>query len=259
MAGISPYATIETGATLADDVTVGPFCRIGGQVTVGPGCIIESNVTIVGKTTLGGGNHVFPMAAIGVTADPAGPGGECVIGESNSFREHVTVYGGNRDQPTRIADDNLVMIGCTVGQGARVGNHGIFPNFTQIGAGAILEDYVRTGGFTDISAGTRMGAYTFIVGHTRIDHDAPPYTVIQGYPCRIRGIHSHKLKLCGFSEEDIRRLQAAFRKLYNGSGEGNAHLAAEMLDDDETGPYVRRLAEAVCTIAKTTEAAHVDG
>ena len=114
MQGISPHAIVEKGAKLAEGVRIGPFSYIGPKVRIGPGCIIENNVTIVGRTSLGERNHVFPMAAIGLCPDGPADGGACVTGDANSFREHVTIYGG-ADGPTRIGTDNLLMIDCTIG------------------------------------------------------------------------------------------------------------------------------------------------
>ncbi len=43
MAEISDKSVVETGARLAKDVVVGPFCYIGPDVKVGAGTIIEGN------------------------------------------------------------------------------------------------------------------------------------------------------------------------------------------------------------------------
>jgi len=218
MPGISPHAIVEKGAKLAEGVRVGPFSYIGPKVRIGPGCIIENNVTIVGRTSLGERNHVFPMAAIGLCSDGPADAGACVTGDANSFREHVTVYGG-ADGPTRIGTDNLVMIDCTIGAGAVVGDHCIFANLTHVGPGARVADYTQTSGFAAIGQGVTIGAYTFIAGYAGIGRDVPPYAVIQGSPYRVRGVNTHKLKRCGFGDDDILALKEAFRELFNGTGE----------------------------------------
>ncbi len=215
---ISPHAIVEEGAELAEGVRVGSFSYIGPKVSIGPGCIIENNVTIVGATTLGELNHVFPMAAIGLSPDGCEGDGVCVTGDANSFREHVTVYAGV-DGPTRIGADNLFMIDCTVGAAATVGDHCIFANLTHIGAGAHVADYIHTSGVATIEDGVTVGAYTFIAGYAGIDRDVPPYAMVQGSPHRIRGVNTHKLKRCGFGDDDIRALKEAFRELFNGTGQ----------------------------------------
>jgi len=245
MAHISPHAIVEEGAELADDVRVGAFSYIGPRVKIAAGCVIENNASIVGTTTLGESNHVFPMGVVGVSsAEGAGEAG-CVLGEANSIREHVTLYAGS-DVPTRVGNDNLIMIGSQLGSGAALGDHGVFANFTRIGAGARIGDYVVTSGFATVGDGVSVGAYTFVSGYAGIDSDVPPYAMVQGFPLRVRGVNTTNLRRCGFGDDDIRVLKEAFRELFNG-----ADLVAD-LDAIESFPealktnlHIVRLIEAV--------------
>ena len=242
MAEISKYATVERGAKLASDVKVGPFSYIGSQVRIGPGCVIHNNVTITGKTTIGERNMFFPLSVVGTAQGKSGEG-ELIVGEGNVIREHVTVCGGH-PQPTRIGTDNLIMIGCQIGGGCNIGNHGIFVNGTHIGQGATIEDYVRTSAFILIEPNVTIGAYTFTLGYAEIDRDAPPFAMVQGSPFRVRGINTENLKRCGFGEDEIRALKSAMRELYNGSGDTpDPVILARLLEDSQ--PSIRRLAEAV--------------
>lgn len=245
MSEISKLAVVERGAKIADSVRIGPFSYIGPHVRIGPGCIVENNVTITGHTTLGERNHVFPMAVLGVSPEGDKESGEVVIGEGNVFREHVTLYAGG-EKPTRIGTDNLVMIGCHIGAGAQIGNHGIFVNCTHVGSEAKIQDYVRTSGFIIIGAGVTVGAYTFTLGYAEIDRDAPPFAMVQGSPFRVRGVNTENLRRCGFGEDDVRALKNAVRELYNGSGEtADPDVLQRLLNDSTANPHVLRLAQAV--------------
>ena len=244
MPEISKYAMVDKGASLADDVRVGPFARIGPQVRIEPGCVIENNVTITGRTVLGAKTRVFPMAAIGVGQD-GGDGGPCLIGQATSIREHVVIHGG-LDGPTRIGSDNLIMIACQVGAGACLGDHGIFANCTRIGAGAVVEDYVGTSGFAVIGPGAGVGAYTFIAGYATVDRYAPPFAIVQGPPFRVRGVNAEKLRRCGFGEDDIRVLKNAFRDLFNDfSDHARPELLEELSPEVADHPHVQRLIEFI--------------
>jgi UDP-N-acetylglucosamine acyltransferase len=245
MPRISPKALVEDGATLADDVVVGPFTYVGAEVTIGPGCVLENNVTVVGRTRLGSQNHLLAMSVVGVPVDSPSPAGRCELGDVNVIREHVTVYAGG-DRPTVLGTDNLVMIGSQVGPGAEVGDHGIFANLTQVGAGACVGDYVRTSGFALINERIRVGDYAFVSGHTEIDIDAPPFAMIQGNPYRVRGVNTHNLKRCGFGDDDIRALKSAFRELFNGGGRRHdASAYRRLLEAPDLNPHVRKLLQAV--------------
>lgn len=241
MADISPYSIVEKGAKLARDVVVGPFCYIGSGVKIGRGCVIENNVTIVGQTTLGDENHIYPMAVIGETLDGDEKKSKCIIGSANNFREHSTIYAGTGKEPTRIGKNNLIMIACQVGPGTQMGDHGIFANCTHIAGQAVIEDYVRTSAFSYVARGIRVGAYTFTAGYVQVNCDAPPFAMIQGSPYRVRGVNTHNLKQCGFGEGDIRSLKRAFRDLYNGAGDLKKDVLQDLSGDSKANQYVKTL------------------
>jgi len=243
MANISPLAIVAESARLADDVRIGAFTYVGPDVEIAAGCVVGSNVTITGRTSLGQATHVFPMAVIGTPGGGQTESGECVIGEANTIREHATIYCGKGDR-TEIGSDNLIMIGCIVGSGAVIANHGIFDNCCHIGPGAVIGDYVRMSGFAAVCPGNSVGDYAFVTGYSSVDRDAPPYSRVQGSPIRVRGVNTTNLKRCGFGDDDIHAIKAAFRDLFNGSNDNVNKQALERLRRDGN-PYVRRLAEAV--------------
>lgn len=245
MPDISPHAVVEANAQLADDVRIGPFTYIGPNVQIGPACIIANNVTITGKTTLGQNNRVFPMAVIAAPPEAEKQPGECIIGPKNAIREHVTIYTGP-GQVTRIGKDNLIMVGSQVGPGASISDHGIFANCTRIGPRSNIEPYVRTSAFTIIDAGVTVGAYTFTAGYVHVNHHAPPFAMLQGAPFRVRGVNTQNLHRCGFGDDDIRRLKAAFHRLYPaGDSDLDQNALQRMLDQPQENPCVRTLLQAL--------------
>jgi len=245
MPEISPRAVVAETAELADDVVVGPFCHVGPEVRIASGCVIQNNVTLVGRTTLGQGCRVFPLAVIGAPAADRTGGGECILGEANAIREHVTICAGS-ETPTRIGNHNLIMIASQVGSGAVVGDHGIFDNCSRIGTGAVVGDYVRTSGFAVVGDGARLGAYSFVAAFGGVVHDAPPYAMLQGFPVRVRGVNTRNLRACGFDGEDIQALKRAFRELFNGpENQVNPDALGRLAGEKDLNPHVRKLLEAV--------------
>jgi UDP-N-acetylglucosamine acyltransferase len=255
MPEISPHAIVEPTAEVADDVAIGPFCYVGPRVRIGSGCRIANNVTLLGHTTLGQRTEVFPMSVIGAAPPGAGEAdGQCVLGEANAIREHVTIYAG-ADKPTRIGNHNLIMIASQIDPGAQLGDHGIFDNCTKIGASAIIEDYVRMSGFAAVADGARVGAYSFVAGYAGVQNDAPPYAMLQGFPVRVRGLNTRNLKACGFGEQDIHALKAAFRELFNGRGvEVKRDALDRLAREANVNPYVRKLTDALKAAAAKASA-----
>jgi len=244
MPQISEKAIIDPGATIAEDVSIGPFCYIGPNVRIGPGCRIANNVTIVGNTTLGEQNRLFPMAVIG-TSFTDEENGVCVIGNANTIREHVTIYAGVSDNPTTVGRNNLIMIASQVGAGANLGDHGIFANSTNIGPCSRIEDYVRTSAFSFIDDGITLGAYSFTAGYTHVNRNAPPFAMLQGAPYRVRGANSHNLKACGFGEKDIKDIKLALRELYNSSHMLDTEVLEKMKARENVNQYVQSLLKSL--------------
>src|SRR4051794_20987856 len=97
MSKISPLAVIDPQAQLAADVEVGPFCVIGPDVTIGAGTRLISHVTVIGHTTLGSGNVIYPNAVIGGAPQDLKFKGEptrLIVGDNNQLREAVTLHIG---------------------------------------------------------------------------------------------------------------------------------------------------------------------
>ncbi|MEI4600211.1 acyl-[acyl-carrier-protein]--UDP-N-acetylglucosamine O-acyltransferase, partial [Klebsiella pneumoniae] len=65
MANIHPTAIIESGAKLADTVTVGPYCVIGGRVELEADVHLMAHVVVSGVTKVGARTRIFPFASIG--------------------------------------------------------------------------------------------------------------------------------------------------------------------------------------------------
>jgi len=218
MARISPKAVVMNPAGLAESVSVGPFTYIGEEVVIEEDTIIDGNVTITGQTHIGKSCRLLPGCIVGCdNPDNPNGNGKCTIADNNTIREHVIIEGGSDGRGTNIGENNLLMVGCYVGHDADLTGEGIFANFTRIGHHARIEKFVRTSGFTTIDPYVTVGAYGFTTGYSRIDHDTPPYAIVQGNPLRIRGVNKENLKRCGFSHQSIDTLKKVFRIIFNDS------------------------------------------
>lgn len=245
MLEIHPTAIIEPGATLADDVVVGPYCHVSDRATIGPGCRLLSHVAIHGRTTLGTGNTVWPFAVLG--ADPqdlkyAGEDSQLLIGDHNDIRESVTIHKGTAADSgaTTVGDHNLIMAYAHIGHDCVIGNHVIITNAVQLAGHILVQDHAAIGGATAIHHFVTIGQYAYIGGMTRVVHDVPPFMFVEGNPSRVRGVNSVGLKRHGFPEATDEHLKDAWRRLFkktnqpNGVGDstqGLASLEAEYSDD----------------------------
>ena len=243
MPEISPKAIVSNPAGLAEDVRVGPFCLIGPDVSVGPGTVIANNVTITGRTSIGAGCRLFPGCIVGCPPDgstDADSAGACTIADANVLREYVVLEAGSA-----LGENNLLMVGCQVGHGAKLEGEGHFVNYTRIEHHARIEKFVRTSGFDYVGPYATVGAYTFTTGYVCVDRDAPPYAIIQGHPFRVRSLNTENLRRCGFRPKTIELLKEAFRMLFDGRCDFPAPdrlSSVEQAFDDEN---VRYLVESI--------------
>lgn len=219
MSQISPQASIDPQAQIADDVVIGPGTSIGADVTIGAGSVIGPNVVIQGPTTLGRNNRVHPFASLGGAPQDLTYRGEPTrleIGDNNTIFEFVTFNRGTlkQDGVTRIGSHNFIMAYVHIAHDCQVGSHTVLANNTTLAGHVVVEDYVVCGGMTAVHQFCRLGAYCYTGHGGAVVRDVPPYVMINDYPQRPRGVNKVGLERQGFSAQRIRRIREAYRILY---------------------------------------------
>jgi len=256
MSQIHPTAVVEDGAVLQDGVVIGPMCTVGAHARLGSGTRLVSHVAVLGRTTLGKDNVVWPQTVLGGDPQDLKYRGEPTtleIGDSNDIRECVTMNLGteNGGGLTRVGDNNLVMAYSHVGHDCIIGSHCILANSLQLAGHILIEDHANIGGATAIHHYVTVGQYSFVGGMTRVVHDVPPFMIVEGNPSRVRGVNIIGMRRHQVADENIDALKRAWRLLYkNTPGEnGIVHTTAEAIDqveqdfgDDE---YVDTLLKAI--------------
>ena len=240
MAAIHPTAIVDSGAELADDVTIGPYCVVGGEVALGSGIILESHVVIGGRTSIGAGCHIFPFASIGLQPQDLkyeGEPSELVIGAGNTIREHVTMNPGTKGggMVTRVGDDGLFMVGAHVAHDCTIGDHVIMANNATIGGHVTIGEYAILGGLSAVHQFVRIGPHAMVGGMSGVEHDVIPYGSVMGDRAYLSGLNIIGLKRRGFGREDIHALRTAYRLFFAEEGTMVERLddVAELFPDNE--------------------------
>jgi UDP-N-acetylglucosamine acyltransferase len=216
---ISPLAAVDPRATLGADVHIGPFCRVGADVIVGDRTHLESHVVLDGRLRLGCDNHIYPHTVIGAPPqDISYRGGptEVVIGDRNVIRESVTINRATEKEEgvTLVGSDCFLMAGCHVAHDCRIGNHILMANNVLLGGHVHVHDSAVISGAVAIHHFVTVGGFSFTSGVSRIVQDVPPYMLVEGVPARPRCINLVGLRRNGFTSDQIRALNEAFRLLY---------------------------------------------
>lgn len=244
---IHPTAVIEPGARIHASAEIGPFCIIGPKVTIGPGTKLVHGVTVLGRTTLGARNTVHPYAVLG--GDPQdlkyrGEDSVTVIGDENVIRESVTVnkgtLGGGGE--TVIGNRNYLMAAAHVAHDTLIGDHCIIANAVLLAGHIRVESHAILSGWVCVHHFVTIGQHAFIGGCSRVNQDAPPYMIVQGFQGEVRGVNAVGLKRRGFKPEAVNALRDAHRILWR-SGLPKPEALAELERLHGPIPEIRTLME----------------
>ena len=183
MAKIHPTAIVESGAQLADDVIIGPYCTVSAEAVIGRSTELISHVVIAGNTTLGEENRVSPFAVLGgQTQDLKFKGGSpgVKIGNKNTIREYVTVNAATNDGDyTVVGDQCLLMAYSHIAHCCHVGNQVIIANGVQIADACDDRGSQRLKEWLNCSV-FACGANGFIGGLSKVSKDVPPFMIGMG-------------------------------------------------------------------------------
>jgi UDP-N-acetylglucosamine acyltransferase len=209
---------VDPKASLASDVEIGPFCRIGGDVVIAEGCRLLSHVVVIGHTKIGRDNIFHPNAVIGDTPQDKKYHDEPTrleIGNGNIFREGVTVHIGTSgdDACTRIGNNNLFMANSHIGHDAHFEDECVLANNVMIAGHVACASHVNMMGGAGVHHFVTIGEYAYVGGAARIHHDVPPYVKVDGAD-KVRGINAVGLLRAGFSAQEIEELESACRRLF---------------------------------------------
>ena len=219
MATIHPTALVDAGATLADDVDVGPYSIVGAGVTVGAGTRIGPHVVITGRTSIGARNRIFQFSSVGEIPQDRKYGGEpttTALGDDNVVREFVTIHAGTAQDrgATTIGNGNWFLAYTHVAHDCVVGNFTTFSNNAQIAGHVTIGDWVVLGAYAGVHQFCRIGAHAMLAAGAIVLQDVPPYVTAAGYPAKPAGTNSEGLRRRGFAAADIATIRRAYKTLY---------------------------------------------
>lgn len=215
---IHPTAIVSPLAKLGRNVRIGPFCVVGANVELGDDCVLHSHVVIDGHSKFGRGNEFFPFAAVGGKTQDLKYKGEPTfleVGDHNVFRENCTVHRGTHENlPTRIGSHNLILCYSHVAHDCQLGDHIILSNSVALAGHVEVDDHAIVSGVAAVHQFCRIGRHALVGGLARVVQDVPPFMIVEGNPASTRGINLVGLQRRGFTEEDIRAIKTAYKKLF---------------------------------------------
>ena len=210
---------ISETTELAENVEIGPYSIIGPKVKIGKNTKIHSHVSIIGDTSIGNGNEIFPFTSIGTPPQDLKYKGEknsLVIGDNNKFREYVNINPGTEQGGgiTKIGNNNLFMVYCHVAHDCKISNNIVLANNVQVGGHVNIQDNAIIGGSCAIHQFSRIGESAMIGGMTGVLSDVIPYGLSLGNRNNLVGLNLIGLRRSKISNANIKVLQEAYNIIF---------------------------------------------
>ena len=248
MTEIHSSAVIHPQAQIGEGCQIGPYCVIGENVVIGNNCRLHSHVVVDGHTVLGHDNEIFPFASIGLkTQDLKWKGGvtRTQIGNSNTFREYVTVHSATGDgETTVVGSGNHILACCHIAHNVALGNHIIMSNVGTLAGHVTVEDHAVIGGLAAVHQFCRIGKMAIIGGCSKVVQDVPPFMLADGNPAETRTVNKVGLERNGVAEEAQSALRQAYKILFRG-GLTISNALVKIESDLPSSPELRHLIQFV--------------
>lgn len=246
---IAATAIVDPRAQLGQNVRIGHFCVISADTRIGDDSILESHVVTMGRCSIGSENHFFPGCVIGGYPQDTGyDGAETAveIGDGNVFREHCTVNRATEkeDGITQVGHNNFLMCNTHVAHDCKVGDRIVAANNCMLGGHVTVGNDVTIAGGVGVNHFASIGQLSYVSALSRILHDVPPYTIVDGSPAKPRAINTIGLKRHGYPEADVEVLTEAFRMLYR-RREGVEVTRQAMFSSGPIRPVIKHLFDSL--------------
>jgi len=216
---IHKTAIISETSQVADNVDIGPYSIIGPKVKIASNTKIHSHVSIIGDTSIGTGNEIFPFASIGTPPQDLKYKGEknsIIIGNNNKLREYVNINPGTEQGGgiTKIGNNNLLMVYCHVAHDCKISNNIVLANNVQVGGHVNIQDNAIVGGSCAIHQFSRIGESSMVGGMTGVLSDVIPFGLSLGNRNNLVGLNLIGLRRAKVSNENIKIIQEAYNIIF---------------------------------------------
>lgn len=241
---ISPLASVHPGAKLGNDVIIEPFAVVHDKVTIGDGTHIMSHAVVMPFSRIGQQCKIFPGAVIGAVPQDLKFVGEettAEVGDHTTIREYVTINRGTKDKwKTVVGSHCLLMAYAHVAHDCIIGDHVILANSVQLAGHVEVGDYAIISGLAGANQFTRIGAHTYIAGHTVVRKDVPPFVKAGREPMSYAGVNVVGLQRRSFTPEQVAAISQIYHILFvQGHPTSTAvQLVEEQVPDGDMKQYI---------------------
>ena len=216
---IHKTAIISDTSKISDNVKIGPYSVIGPNVKIESNTKIHSHVNIVGNTSIGSGNEIFPFASIGTDPQDLKYQGEensIIIGNNNKIREYSNINPGTKGGGgiTKIGNNNLFMVYSHIAHDCNIGDNIVLANNVQVGGHVEIENSAIIGGSCAIHQFSRIGELSMVGGMTGVLSDVIPFGLSLGNRNNLVGLNLIGLRRAKISNKNIKILNQSYKEIF---------------------------------------------
>ena len=127
--------------------------------------------------------------------------------------------------------------------GVKIANNCVLTNAVRLYENVTCQERVIIGGLSTVEANNHIGTGVMIGGASYVNHDVPPFCLIEGNRSKIKGLNIIGLRRRLNNSEDIEEIKAAYKKLINNRVDKEL---AKKVSQESSNNYVKLFAEFVC-------------
>ena len=211
---------VSKNAVIDPSVKIGPFCFIGDNVKIGKNCELKSHVSISGNTNIGKDNIFYPFSSIG--SDPQDLKFEnektyLIIGNSNTFRENVTVNPGTKGGgfKTVIKNNCLFMVGSHIAHDCQIDSNVILANNATLAGHVEIGENAIIGGNSAVHQFVKIGKHSMIGGMSGVEKNILPYCLYIGIRTGLKGLNLIGLKRNKIPNKNIKLISLFLNDIFD--------------------------------------------
>ena len=245
---------VSNTAIVHPSVKIGPFCYIGDNVKIDENCELISHVSIVGNTNIGKDNIFYPFSSIGSQPQDLKFENETsylFIGDSNTFRENVTVNPGTKGGglKTVIKNNCLFMVGAHIAHDCQIESNVILANNATLAGHVEIGENAIIGGNSAVHQFVQIGKNSMIGGMSGVEKNILPYCLYIGIRTGLKGLNLIGLKRKNIPNNHIKMISSFLHDLFD----KNDSIKINLLNLDKKYEKILEIQEMIEFLKKSNK------
>ena len=223
---------------ICDNVIFTGNIIIGDDNYIGPSCIFDNQVEIGNNNTLMGHCSVGTQGEMGSQGDRIPDSGKVLIGNSNVFREFITINFPVFEELTQIGDKCYFMARTHLPHDCKVNNRVTMATNSLIGGHCVVQDYAYIGLGSMTHQNINIGECSMIGMLSANVKHVPPFSVVTGVPSKILKFNRVGAERRSIDNNIIKEVETNFRPIILGEYESDNPIVKKIMTFIKDNPLI---------------------